>query len=59
MHVDPEFEFSEDAMIDNDINVEWVAGQQHVLKLGGPLGLSRMGMDVLIIAHHFKLHQRL
>ena len=30
LHVDLEFKFLEDAMIDNDISIEWVAAQQHV-----------------------------
>ena len=30
LHVDPEFESLEDAMIDNYIDVEWVPAQQHV-----------------------------
>ena len=38
LHVDPEFKFSEDAMIDNDVSVEWVAAQQHVPEIERTIG---------------------
>ena len=38
LHVDPEFKFSEDAMIDNDMSVEWVAAQQHVPEIERTIG---------------------
>ena len=49
LHVDPEFKFSEDAMIDNDIGVEWVAAQQHVPEIERTIGT---GEDRCRCAHH-------
>ena len=58
LHVDPESKFLEDAMIDNNISVEWVAAQQQVPEIERTIGTVKDRIDVLIIACLFKLFQK-